>query len=99
VAAHPGVTKTDLFRSSGKLITFFTNLIAQDVTMGALPMLRAATEPGLKGGEYFGPLKFMGMRGYPRLIISSKKSYNNKLAKELWEVSEKLTGVSYHFNS
>ncbi|MBN2613096.1 MAG: SDR family NAD(P)-dependent oxidoreductase, partial [Bacteroidales bacterium] len=29
VAAHPGVTKTDLFRSSGKLITFFTNLIAQ----------------------------------------------------------------------
>ncbi|MFO7656100.1 MAG: oxidoreductase [Bacteroidales bacterium] len=96
--AHPGVTITNLFRSSGKVIGYFTNLIAQKVDMGTLPILRAATEEGLRGGEYFGPTKMMDMRGYPKLVKSSKKSYDVKLANELWSVSETLTNITYDFS-
>ena len=33
--------------------------------MGALPTLRAATDPGVIGGQYFGPDGFGEQRGYP----------------------------------
>ncbi len=96
-AAHPGWTKTNLQGTSG----FFTNkilnnLLAQSVDMGALPILRAATEEGLSGGEYFGPAKMMELRGYPELVKSSAKSYDKTLAEKLWKVSEELT--KFHFN-
>ena len=33
--------------------------------MGALPVLRAATDPGVAGGQYYGPRGLFGARGYP----------------------------------
>lgn len=33
--------------------------------MGALPQIRAAVDPGVKGGEYYGPGGFGEMKGYP----------------------------------
>ena len=39
--------------------------------MGALPTLRAATDPGVLGGQYFGPDGFGEQRGYPKLVASS----------------------------
>ena len=66
--------------------------------MGTLPTLRAATEDGLKGGEYFGPSGFMEMRGYPVKVESNPLSQDEAIAKKLWEVSEALTGVKFEFN-
>ncbi|MDF5736020.1 MULTISPECIES: SDR family NAD(P)-dependent oxidoreductase [unclassified Nostoc] len=63
-ASHPGWTATELQRTGG-VVEYLTGILAQDITMGALPTLRAAIEAGLKGGEYFGPNGFMEMRGYP----------------------------------
>lgn len=97
-AAHPGYTKTNLQANSGFLMSvILNNILAQNVTIGTLPILRAATEENLKGGEYFGPTKTMEMRGYPELVKSSDKSYDKDLAKKLWEVSEKLTNSKYEF--
>ena len=39
--------------------------------MGALPTLRAATDPGVIGGQYFGPDGFGEQRGYPKVVASS----------------------------
>jgi len=97
VAAHPGVSATKLFRSANAVMSFFTAIFAQKAEKGALGMLRASTQEGLKGSEYFGPAQLRGAIGYPKLIISSKKSRDLKLAKELWEVSEKITGITYKF--
>ena len=33
--------------------------------MGALPTLRAATDPAALGGQYYGPDGLGGTRGYP----------------------------------
>jgi len=98
VAAHPGYTKTNLVRHSGFFVqAIITNILAQKVEMGTLPILRAATDTSVTGGEYFGPTKMNEMRGYPELVKSSDKSYDKKLAGKLWKVSEKLTQINYNF--
>ena len=98
VAAHPGYTKTNLVRHTGFIVqAIITNILAQKVEMGTLPILRAATDTSVKGGEYFGPTKMGEMRGYPELVKSSDKSYDKELAGKLWKVSEKLTQIIYNF--
>jgi hypothetical protein len=67
----------------------------QEQEMGALPEIRAAVDPNVKGGEYYGPSGFFEMKGNPELVQSSKASYNLDDAKKLWEVSEKLTGIKF----
>jgi NAD(P)-dependent dehydrogenase (short-subunit alcohol dehydrogenase family) len=98
-AGHPGYTKTNLVRHSGFFVqSIITNILAQNVEMGTLPILRAATDTDVTGGEYFGPTKMGEMRGYPELVKSSDKSYDKQIAKRLWDVSEKLTGFTYKFD-
>ncbi|MBB3113722.1 NAD(P)-dependent dehydrogenase (short-subunit alcohol dehydrogenase family) [Paenibacillus phyllosphaerae] len=97
-AAHPGYTATGLQRSQGLLVALANKFIAQNIEIGALPVLRAATEGDLVGSEYFGPTKWLETRGYPEKVTSSDKSYDAQLAKKLWEVSEKLVGFTYKFN-
>ncbi|MEH1905691.1 MAG: SDR family NAD(P)-dependent oxidoreductase [Nostoc sp.] len=96
-ASHPGWTATELQRTGG-VVEYLTGILAQDITMGALPTLRAAIEAGLKGGEYFGPNGFMEMRGYPIKVETNELSKDQGISKKLWVVSEKLTGVKFEFN-
>jgi NAD(P)-dependent dehydrogenase (short-subunit alcohol dehydrogenase family) len=93
-AAHPGWTGTDLQRHSG-FIRFFNFFFAQTPPMGALPTLRAATDPGAQGGDYFGPRGFYEMRGYPVKVNTTSAARNELDARRLWEVSERMTGVSF----
>jgi NAD(P)-dependent dehydrogenase (short-subunit alcohol dehydrogenase family) len=95
VACHPGISATNLFRTTNKTMAFFAGLMSQKSEMGVLPLLRAAAEQGLVGSEYFGPAGFMGMGGYPTQVKSNKLSYNRELAIKLWEYSEKATGIFY----
>jgi NAD(P)-dependent dehydrogenase (short-subunit alcohol dehydrogenase family) len=95
VAAHPGWTATDLQRHS-RMIEFL-GVFAQSSEMGALPTLRAAVDPTVKGGEYFGPGGFREMRGAPVQVKSNDLSHDHVIAERLWEVSERLTGVHFDF--
>jgi hypothetical protein len=63
--------------------------------MGALPTLRAATDPTVAGGQYYGPDGFLEQRGLPKLVQSSGQSHDEELQRRLWTVSEELTGVSF----
>jgi hypothetical protein len=56
---------------------------------------RAAVDPNAKGGDYYGPDGFMEAGGYPVLVPSSKASHNGADARQLWGVSEELTGVHF----
>ena len=98
VAAHPGAAKNDLIRNTSgllKLALLPGVLIQQEPAMGALPMLRAATDPDVRGGEYFGPDGAGQIRGYPKVVPSSKRSHSAALQRRLWAASEELTGVFY----
>lgn len=93
-AAHPGWTRTELQRHSGG-IQFLNNFFSQGPDMGVLPTLRAAFDPEAEPGDYFGPSRLFEMQGYPVKVKSNGRSRNRTAARRLWELSEKMTGVSF----
>jgi NAD(P)-dependent dehydrogenase (short-subunit alcohol dehydrogenase family) len=98
VAAHPGGSNTELMRHLPGWAAAFYPAIAplfQDAAMGALPTLRAASDPAVLGGQYYGPGGFAQTRGYPKVVGSSRKSHDVERQRRLWTVSEELTGVTY----
>jgi NAD(P)-dependent dehydrogenase (short-subunit alcohol dehydrogenase family) len=93
-AAHPGYTATDLQRSAG-VIRLLNPLLAMKVTDGALPTLRAATDPAAQSGSYWGPSGFFELHGPPAAARVSARGQDTALAAQLFDVSEKLTGVTF----
>jgi len=101
VACHPGYAATNLqgraAREQGRSERFWElgKVFAQSAADGALPALRAATDPAVEGGSYFGP---SGRRGGPAVVVrSNARSHDPVTAGRLWEVSEHLTGVRFRF--
>jgi len=99
-AAHPGAADTDLLRNMPGGIRqvsqfFWSNFIAQSSDMGALPTLRAATDPKAENGEYYGPGGLGEQRGHPKVVESSPQSHDEDIQRRLWSVSEELTGVTF----
>jgi NAD(P)-dependent dehydrogenase (short-subunit alcohol dehydrogenase family) len=97
-AAHPGGSDTDLMRHLPSALQFALPALRplfQSAAMGAQPTLRAATDPGVLGAEYYGPDGPGGIRGHAKLVPSSDQSHDADLQRRLWTVSEELTGVVY----
>jgi NAD(P)-dependent dehydrogenase (short-subunit alcohol dehydrogenase family) len=99
LAAHPGVAFTELTRSLPGVIQSANHaiggLFTQSAAMGALPTLRAATDPAAAGGEYYGPSGLAQTKGYPIRVSSSARSRDQATQRRLWAESERLTGVTY----
>ncbi|WP_326948505.1 SDR family NAD(P)-dependent oxidoreductase [Amycolatopsis sp. NBC_01307] len=99
LAAHPGVARTELMRNSPAALrgvfAAVAPLFTQDSARGSLPILRAATDPGALGGQYYGPDGLGGYRGNPEVVTSSPQSHDLALQRRLWQVSEELTAVEY----
>ena len=98
LAAHPGGSDTDLMRHLPESLQFALPIVRplfQPAAMGALPQLRTATDPRAAGGQYYGPEGIGGLRGYPKVVASSKQSHDADLQRRLWAVSEELTGVVF----
>ena len=99
VAAHPGVAAPELSRHvPGYQLPGVARLFGRILNtseQGALATLRAATDPSVQGGQYWGPDGFREMRGYPELATSSTQSHDIAIQDRLWTVSEELTGVTY----
>ncbi len=93
VAAHPGAVETELFRFSPGLAERAKSF--QSAAEGALSTLRAATDPNVQGGQYYGPDGPDELRGTPAVVQSSPLSHDEEIQRRLWAVSEELTGVSY----
>jgi NAD(P)-dependent dehydrogenase (short-subunit alcohol dehydrogenase family) len=94
VAAHPGGSKTEIVSGSPPLVRLMRPFF-QSAAMGALPTLRAATDPGAMGEQYYGPGGFAEQRGYPKVVASSKTSHDVAAQRRLWAISEELTGVVF----
>lgn len=99
VAAHPGVSVTELVRNIPKWVMFLgkpvTALLTHSPEKGSGPSLMAALDPGIKGGEYFGPQGRNEWTGKPGRAKSTALANDEAVAKKLWEVSEKLTGITF----
>jgi hypothetical protein len=99
VAAHPGWAKTELQRHAsgllGLFMTVFGPILSQGPGGGATPLLRAATDPAVQGGEYYGPSGFQEFKGSPVRVQSNPLSHDVELQQRLWRRSEQDTGVVY----
>jgi NAD(P)-dependent dehydrogenase (short-subunit alcohol dehydrogenase family) len=98
VAAHPGMSSTELTRHSPAALRIPLTLLAplmNKAAVGALPTLRAATDPAVLGGQYYGPGGRGEIKGSPRLVTSSPDSYDDDVQRRLWAVSEESTGVRF----
>lgn len=104
VAAHPGVSATNL-QSAGPRLGRFSlltrggasifRLIRQPAVRGALPSLYAATAPEVVGGSFYGPDGPGQMRGYPTRAAPAPRALDEEVARRLWEVSEELTSIAF----
>jgi hypothetical protein len=70
-------------------------LLGQPAARGALPVLRAATDPQIQGGDYYAPGGPGEARRLRRKISYSKTAHTQALAGHLWQASEALTGVRF----
>ncbi|OBI81432.1 SDR family NAD(P)-dependent oxidoreductase [Mycobacterium asiaticum] len=99
VAAHPGGSNTELSRNLPGIFQPIKAVLApvlfQGPESGAWPTLRAATDPTVEGGQYYGPDGLGEQRGRPKLVQSSAQSHDTDLQRRLWDVSEELTGVKF----
>jgi NAD(P)-dependent dehydrogenase (short-subunit alcohol dehydrogenase family) len=100
LAAHPGYAATNLQSAApptiDRLIMAVTNrVLAQSAEMGALPILYAATYPGLESGTFIGPDGIAEQRGHPEPVTPNRAARDEDVARRLWSVSEELTGVRF----
>lgn len=110
VAAHPGVARTALAnqhlsgprpglraRLEMQVLAMFMGLMGQDAVAGALPLLRAATDPAALGGSYWGPDGFGECRGAPAPARIAARASDAMVAARLWQRCEVLTGERLRF--
>ena len=92
-AAHPGVTATELQRHSPNMQNM-PSWLAMPAPQGALPSLRAATDPAVEPLDYFGPDGLLQMRGYPKRVPWPKGAKPQAIADQLWEQSLQLCALA-----
>ena len=97
LVAHPGHSHTELGVGDGgvanRVNTWGARFIAMPAEKGALPFLRAATDPTAGGGTFWGPKLLT--HGSPQQETPSTRARDTATAAGLWDLSETLTGVSY----
>ena len=103
-AAHPGYANTSLQEKGmllagskwkADLFNLVNRFVAQPAEMGALPTLFAAVAPEVDQGAFFGPAGIMKLRGWPAPDKPNPGRVTDIDARELWKVSETLTGLEF----
>lgn len=98
--AHPGLSNTELQAVSvretegGASQRFFHRLASSSgmsPARGALPQLRAATDPGARSGQFYVPLWINSGPPVHKPIL--RRLGAGRAIRRLWEVSERETGV------
>jgi protochlorophyllide reductase len=105
VSAHPGLASSNIATSTTAhssppirgLVVGAYKAVSQPVVRAALPILFAATRPGLRGAELIGPDRLLQTRGYPRLVWSTRASRDRRIGAALWEELEIVTGLTAEF--
>lgn len=93
VASHPGGAATNLQKHAFNSPVL--RMMMQSAATGALPSLRAATEPGLPSCSYYGPW-IASSYGVPSNFYSwyPAQAKDLQLGAELWSASIAATGLS-----
>lgn len=97
IAAHPGVSRTDLLHnapgrwSAVGIVRTCLWFLFQPAAQGALPTLFAATSPDVRAAAYYGPDRLGETRGYPAEARIPPQALVTENSIRLWEISRGLT--------
>lgn len=108
VAAHPGIARTAIARSrdgqrratlrdhaEDVALAIAMKVFGQSADRGAMPLIRAATAPDVRGGDFYGPSGFGQFAGNPVRVEPAAVALDAETGTRLWLASEELTGVRY----
>jgi NAD(P)-dependent dehydrogenase (short-subunit alcohol dehydrogenase family) len=99
VAAHPGVTVTELIRNVPAILMMIsrplTAVLTHSPEEGAKSILYASLNEDVKGGEYYGPQGIAEWTGKPGRAKITSHANDESTALRLWEISENLTGQKF----
>ncbi len=101
IAAHPGVSRTELLPNGAGptsvpgLLRRYLWFLFQPAAQGALPALFAATSAKAQGGAYYGPARLGETRGFPTQAKVPAQALDESVAARLWRESQALTGVTF----
>jgi len=102
IAAHPGVSRTELIPNSmgtlsgfGLMRLFLGPILFQSAAHGAWPTLFAATAPDAQPGGFYGPRRMNELRGHPTEAKVPSLAADTTAAARLWSESERLTHVVF----
>ena len=96
--SSPGYTKSGIQKTQGLFVQIMTLFLAQSVDIGMLGSLRAAVDPNVKGGEFYGSVQMKEMRGYPEKMTVPEPALNPQARQQLWHISEQMTHTHYEFS-
>lgn len=103
IAAHPGFARTNIVANGpgdgnirGIAFRLFGNLVSQSAAAGALPVLRAATDPGTASGDYIGSVGPFELKGPAGPVPAPQAALDPASAERLWTLSEQWVGLRFH---
>ena len=104
VSAHPGGTDSGLFDHMSPILISvlrytFVPIFLHSNENAAKPILKAALDSEVNGGEYFGPTGLFEMKGPPGIAKRTKYSQREDVASRLWNLSEELIGSAFKVGS
>ena len=112
VAAHPGIARTSIGavwnqvpvqnlrdRLGRAALAFSMRWLGQSPEEGALPIIYAASQPGLEGGTFYGPDGWMQFRGKARRVEPKTIAKDEERARWLWEQLERGTEVRFQWGA
>ncbi|KAG1651220.1 hypothetical protein GQR58_027359 [Nymphon striatum] len=93
LAAHPGFSKTDLqINMDEEMLNSIELMTAKE---GAQPTLTACLSKDAISGQYWGPDGPNETSGKPALAKIDPAALDEAINQELWDWTEKATGVSF----
>ena len=94
---HPGFATTTIMRDLPPITKVLQPLFAWMVNsplQGAWPTLQVACDPGVAGGDYYGPQRVFGTQGPSGRSAVAPAAPDTALAAAMWQRSEEATGVT-----
>jgi NAD(P)-dependent dehydrogenase (short-subunit alcohol dehydrogenase family) len=104
LGAHPGFAATEISKNSAALTprNAFSKWINEKI--GALippaaeasrPIIHAARDDSVRGGDYYGPSGFLEIRGETGRARVNPIARDVDIGRRLWTLTESMTGIHY----
>lgn len=111
LAAHPGISRTRIGQYAQNPATHWRHhaihwatrmamrFLGQDAQQGAMPLVHAATNSNLAGGEFIGPSGLFQFKGPPKAVRPRAATLRHHDATAIWRMAEDFTQMQFDWHA